>query len=347
MLLAFLLRASPLLSSLQGPASPSSLHGPPGLNSQVPAAPEVQWTAPAECPDRAALLAAVTRRLGRPFAAEARVDARVTGDRFRGYALHLELAVDGRAEVRDVQDPSCAALTDAAAVRVVAAIEAPVVPAPPELPPHDPEPAQTPAQAPTPAPTAEVDPTEPVVTTPTPAPVPAPTDMYDGPGALLRVHGGGELGASPAIAGAVGLAAGLLWPRLRLELHGTVLPRREGSDVQAALYTGAVHACGRIGRGVLEVPLCGGLEVGGMRGTAVGLPGARTATFLWIGAVVGPALAWHVRPRLSVWAGLQLVLALRRPQFVQGDDPPVELFTPSRASGRFLLGLELRLRDRW
>lgn len=320
---------------------------PPGPSSPVaPVSPaaDVQWTAPGECPDRAALLAAISRRHGRPLTNEARVDARVTGDRFRGYALHLELAVGGRAEVRDVQDPSCVALTDAAAVRVVAAIEAPVIPTPPELPPLETEPAPAPAPPPT-TPELDVVPAEPVVTRPIPAPQPAPTDRYEGPGAVLRAHGGGELGALPAIAGAVGLAVGLLWPRLRLELHGTVLPRRESNGVRAALYAGAVHACGRVGRGVIEVPLCGGLEVGGMRGEAFGLPGARATTFLWVGAVAGPALAWHVRPRLSVWAGLQLVLALRRPQFVQGVDS--ELFTPSRASGRFLLGFELRLRDRW
>lgn len=319
---------------------------PPGPSAPLAPDPaEVQWTAPAECPDRTALLAAISRRLGRQFTSEARVDARVTGDRSRGYALHLELAVGGRAEVRDVQDPSCVALTDAAAVRVVAAIEAPVVPAPPELPPLEPEPEPAPAPSPEP----EVGPAAPVVTTPIAAPQPAPADMYDGPGALLRAHGGGELGALPAISGAVGLAVGLLWPRLRVELHGTVLPRRQDGPVEVALYAGAVHACGRIGRGVLEVPLCGGLEVGAMRGTAdPGLPGATTRTSVWVAAVVGPALALHVRPRLSVWAGLQLVLAPVRPQFVQGDgDPPKELFTPPPASGRFLVGLELRLRDRW
>lgn len=323
---------------------------PPGPSAQATPAAEVQWTAPGECPDRAALLAAISRRLGRPFTAEARVDARVTGDRSRGYALHLELTAGGRSEVRDVQDPSCVALTDAAAVRVVAAIEAPVVPAPPELPPVEPTPAPV---APEPAPEPEPPPA-PALPAPTPASQPAPTDMYDGPGGVLRLHGGGELGAlaspgGPRPTGAVGLALGLLWPRLRVELHGTVLTPRSVGDVNAGLYAGAVHACGRVGRGVLEVPLCGGLEVGALRGKAdPSLPSARTVTGVWVAASVGPALAWHVSPRVSVWAGLQLVLAPLRPVFVQGDhDPPVVLFRPSVASGRLLLGVELRLRDRW
>ena len=142
------------------------------LLSQAPAPPEVdvQWSAPAECPGRDALLAAVTRRLGRPPAAgEAQMDARVTGDRVRGYALQLTLSAGGRGEVRTVQDPSCAALGDAAAVRLVAAIEAPeVIPAPP-TPEPVPEPAVTPAPEPAPA-TIEVGPAEPVKTSGLPEP---------------------------------------------------------------------------------------------------------------------------------------------------------------------------------
>ncbi len=333
------------------------------LISQAPASPpiDVQWAAPAECPDRDALLAAVTRRLARPLAGgEAKVDARVVGDRLRGYTLHLTLSAGARGEVREVHDPSCAALTDAAAVRIVAAIEAPpVVPAPPE-PRSEPEPAPEPT--PTPAPTLEVVPAEPVRTSAIPEYTPAPSDRYDGPGGVLRLHGGGEIGALPGRsgsngalpgpAGAVGLALGLLWPRLRLELQGTVLPRRSGGGVKAALYAGAVHACWRVGRGRVEVPLCGGVEVGAMRGEpTTNLPGASANTSLWVAGVVGPALSWHVSPRISVWAGLQLVLAPVRPLFQKGEDTAdmmaETLYLPSPASGRLLLGVELRLRDRW
>jgi hypothetical protein len=327
--------------------------------ASAPPAIDVQWTAPAECPDRDALLAAVTRRLTRPLAGgEARVEARVVGDRSRGYTLHLTLSAGARGEVREVHDPSCAALTDAAAVRVVAAIEAPpVVPIPPE-----PEPAPEPASAPAPAPTLEVVPAEPVRTSAIPELPPAPSDMYDGPGGVLRLHGGGEVGALPGRAGsegalpgpagAVGLALGLLWPRLRLELQGTVLPGRSGGGVKAGLYAGSVHACWRVGRGKLEVPLCGGVEVGAMRGEpTTSLPGASANTSLWLAGAVGPALSWHVSPRVSVWAGLQLVLAPVRPEFQKGEDVEgmmaERLYLPSLASGRLLLGVELRIRDRW
>lgn len=325
------------------------------LTAQAPAAaPEqpVRWTAPAECPDRDALLAAVGRRLGRPLAGEASVDGRVTGDRLRGYTLHLELSASGRGEVRDVQDPSCAALAEAAALRVVAAIEAPVVPAPPE---PEPEPV-APEPEPEPAAALEVVPAEPVRTVASPAPSPVQEDRYDGPGGVLRLQGGLELGAltrsgTPAAAGAVGLGLGLLWPRLRVELQGTVLPPRAVGSVRAGLYAAAAQGCGRVGRGAVEVPLCAGLEVGAMRGQAdEQLPGARARTQAWVAGLLGPGLAWHVSPRVSVWASLQVAVAILRPTFVQGvtDDPtPTVLLGPPIASGRLLLGVELRLRDRW
>lgn len=323
------------------------------LTTQVPAPPEVpvRWTAPAECPDRDALLVAVARRLGRPLADEARVDGRVTGDRSRGYVLHLELSAGGRGEVRDVQDPSCAALAEAAALRVVAAIEAPVVPPVPVPEPAEPGPEPQPGPDPQPGPEEAVVPAEPVRTVALPTPAAVREDMYDGPGGVLRLQGGLELGAfGPAPAGAVGLAVGLLWPRLRVELQGTVLPPRRMADVTAGLYAGAIHGCWRAGRGALEVPLCGGVEVGGMRGRAADpLPGAVTRTQAWVAGILGPGLAWHVSSRVSVWASLQLVLAVYRPLFVQGDPDgnPRVLLAPSAASGRLLLGVELRLGDRW
>lgn len=323
------------------------------FTAQVPAPTDmvdVQWIAPPTCPDRDALLAAVAQRLGRPLApGEARVEARVVGDAGRGYTLHLTLAAGDRGETRDVHDPSCAALTDAAAVRVVAALaSSPVVPPPPTVDAEPVDPIETPAEAPA---------TPPVVVDPAPAtpPQPDPEDRSKRPGGVFRLHGGGEFGAMPGATGptpgptgAVGLALGLLWPRLRVELHGTLLAPRSSGDVRARLLAVAAHGCGRVGRGAIEVPLCVGLEVGRMRGEASKLPEAQPATSWWLAAVLGPGLAWHVGSRVSVWASLQLVLAPVRPQFVQGggDDPPV-LFTPSAASGRLLVGVELRLRDRW
>lgn len=122
---------------------------------------------------------------------------------------------------------------------------------------------------------------------------PAPKDRR--PAAALRLHGGAEVGALPGPTGAVGLALGLLWPRLRVELQGTVLAPRTTTGmtppVTASLYSGAVHGCARPGRRAIEVLICVGLELGAMRGETSGVPGARAAAAFWLAAVLAPGLA--------------------------------------------------------
>src|SRR5690606_35481772 len=86
-------RALPLLSSWRTMLLPSapmlaSLALAPWLGvAQVPVPPDValEWIAPPECPDRAAVLTAISRRLGRPLGAdEAVIEGRVTRDGARG-----------------------------------------------------------------------------------------------------------------------------------------------------------------------------------------------------------------------------------------------------------------------
>jgi len=328
---------------------------------QVPAPPEAagaRWHAPAACPDRDALLTAVARRLGRPLGAgELEIDAEVVGDARRGFTLRLTLSAGARAETREVHDPSCAALVDAAALRVAAVLDpSPVVPPAPAAP----EPrAEPPApESPTPAATM-VAPTPPLASAPVrssvgaDAPVASAAEGADArPGGVLRLQGGAELGAVPGGTGALGLALGLLWPRLRVELQGTFLAPRRASrppgEVRVGLLAGAVHGCWRAGRGALEVPLCAGLELGALRGEARRLPGARTGAGWWVAAALGPGMAWQLGRRVSVWASLQLVLAALRPSFEQGAGAgAATIFRPSLASGRLLVGVELRLGDPW
>ncbi len=182
--------------------------------------------------------------------------------------------------------------------------------------------------------------------------VDGPGDRSRRPGGVLRLYGGGELGAVPGPTGAVGLAGGLLWRRLRVELAGVYLaPRtaeRAQADVRVQLLAGGVQACGRFGRGALELPVCGGLEAGVMRGDGSGLPSARRAASGWRGGSLGVGAVWHATPRFSVWGAVQLVLAPVRPRFELSNASATQaLFTPSAVSGRLLLGVELRISDPW
>ncbi|MDC0723460.1 hypothetical protein [Nannocystis bainbridge] len=325
--------------------------------AQVPAPSEdaLQWRAPAGCPERAEVLGAVARRLGRPLTAEeAAVEATVVRGE-RGFTLRLRLTAGERGETREVSDPSCAALADVVALLVAAAVEPARVPAPaseaePEV-----------ASEPRPEPVVEAVTAEPLddrfapIAEPEPARETVSSDRSKRPGGFVRLHGGGELGAAPRITGAVGLAGGLLWPRWRVEVQGLfVAPRGEVRDVagfqvevRAGLFAGAVHGCGRLGRGPVEVPLCVGLEAGAMRGEARGLATGRAAAQGWLAGVLGAGLAWHAGARWSVWGALQLALSPVHPQFELDAAPePVPLWTPW-ASGRLLLGVEMRFGDPW
>ncbi|PCC74226.1 hypothetical protein SAMN02745121_04329 [Nannocystis exedens] len=342
--------------------------------AQVPAPPEValEWRAPAGCPEREEVLAAIARRLGRPLTAEeAEVEATVVRESGRGFTLRLRLTAGERGETRAISDPSCAALADVVAVLVAAAVEPARVPAPaPTTAPEPgepgtaasspgpaaaaaspPEPAPEPASSPEPAP---VD--EPLAEPLAPPPEPVPSRRSKKPGGFVRVHGGGEVGAAPRITGAVGVAGGVLWPRWRLEVQGLfVAPQATAREVagmsvevRAGLFAAAVHGCARLGRGALEVPLCVGLEAGAMRGEARGLASGRAAAQGWLAGVLGAGVVWHAGARWGVWGAVQAVLSPVHPKFELDAVPdPVRLWAPSWASGRLMLGVELRFGDPW
>lgn len=360
-----------------------------GLLLSLVAAPRtantITWEAPRGCPDRASLQRTITRRLGRKLVAGelglvGRIVASAGTPRFQ---LRLELTVDGHTQVRTLTDETCRPLADATALLVTLTVppasSTPPTPATDTTPPADPvaatatSPPEPPANAPAPAPGPPIDAPDPGPppdeTPPAPDPVPitppppaarptpptrdAPPPRRRRPGALIRLHGGPELGAAPAITGALGLTAGLLWRRARLELQGTWLaPRTEvhgANSVQVSVLAVALHGCARPGRGPLEFPLCGGLEAGPARGQGHG-PGARTATSLWLAGVASAGLAWHLHPRLAVSLTAQMAVPMIYPHFeIRGPDPgePVPLFTPAPVTGRLLVGLEARLGDPW
>ncbi|MFY0534181.1 hypothetical protein [Nannocystis pusilla] len=166
----------------------------------------------------------------------------------------------------------------------------------------------------------------------------------------MRVQGGSEYGALPGMTGAVGLAAGLLWRRARLEVQGVWLaPRtadRAQGELRASLAAAAIQGCARLGRGRVEVPVCGGLELGGMRGGARGVPDARTTTGLWLAVVAGAGVAVRLGARWSLTGALQLAGAIVGPDFqVRDPGPAVRLFAPAPVTGRLLVGVEVRLGD--
>ncbi|MFZ6177539.1 hypothetical protein [Nannocystis pusilla] len=315
---------------------------------------------------------------------QARVVGHATVVGPRRYRLDLDLEVRGRRDHRALFAHSCEALVDAAVLVITLALDADRQPAAgsPESPAREPTPDATVPEPtapvePAPAPGASLEPAPPVAGAPqstgppapvagapqstgtpaplararaaAPAPELAPPAPRHHPGGFLRLHGLGELGALPGPTGGLGLAGGLLWPRFRLELHATYLaPRtadRSGTEVRASLLAGAALGCVRLGdRRVFELPLCLGLEAGGIPLAADGPVGHKTAIGRWLAGTVGVGAAVRVHPRVALFAMLQGLAALQRGTFVvrrAGTD--VVLFDPGVASARLALGVEVRL----
>ncbi|MCA9705754.1 MAG: hypothetical protein KDK70_07895 [Myxococcales bacterium] len=162
---------------------------------------------------------------------------------------------------------------------------------------------------------------------------------------VLRAGLGGGVGAVPRGTGVAALAAGLRWTSARLEIEGTYwIPRRsvpvEGSRVRVQLGTAALRGCGLVGRPPLEVPLCSGLQLGGLRGNGIDALRARPAQGLWLALEAGAGLARRLGPRWSLAGGVTAALPLVTPAFELAGARPVRLFEPSAVVGRAWLGIE-------
>ncbi|MCY1053459.1 hypothetical protein [Nannocystis sp. SCPEA4] len=345
------------------------------LVTQVPEPPAegaIVWQAPPGCPDRAALERAIAGRLGRvPTAQELALVGQIGRTSAGRYHLDLRLTVAGHTQTRALTTRQCAALVDAAALLSALALDPSAAAVDPALPvelepspepplpdePIEPDPPAsqvappvepTPSARPEPVDAPEPPPPAVVVDLAEPTPSPPPRRR---PGGFLRLSGGFEVGALPRPTAGLDLATGVLWRRARLEFHGVYLgPQTEArgvNSVTVSLLAAGVQGCARLGRARVEFPLCGGFEMGGLRGEGRG-PGARTGTGFWTAARISAGVAWHFHRLLSLNFAAQGLLRLAAARFDLSDpDAPVRLFEPSPVSLRLLLGLEVRLGDPW
>ncbi len=318
---------------------PPTLPGPPSGGVTPPPSASLRWSAPLGCPSVDELRQGIERRLGRSLDdADVQVDAQIVVQE-GGYRLVLQSEAGDVVERRTLDADDCGALTDATALIVALAVDPVAVAGGMELWSTAPESSES------------ATPKNPRRATPTGPPsrsaaVPESSRRLEG--GLLRVAGGVGLGAVPGITGAFSLAGGLRWRRARLELEGAYwIPRRsepvDGASVQIQLGTAAVRGCGVLARDRLEAPLCGGLQLGGMRGAGAGSPNARTAQGLWLAVDAGVGLSWWFRPSLGLAGGFSAAVPVIQPGFEIDEQPPVRLFEPPPVAGRLWLGLEIRI----
>ena len=306
---------------------------------------ELDWSAPPQCPTSAAVEARIESYVEDvPPDVSVRVEATVT-ESAEGWSLTLETTDDeGRSQQRVVSDPDCEALAEVTAVLTALAIDKSTEEreqAPPPQPepalPAAPEETFRPEDAPTPPPVAE-----PPEDRPSPQ-APAPDPLRLG----VRVAGGFGLGWMPP-GGDVGLAFTLGRARWGLEAEALLgAPRQvrlaslDGIGVDLLGWTAAVRGCGVVGLGTkVDLPLCGGVEAGQLRGDPVGLENATTAAPTWVALLVSPALRLAVHRRIALWFMPELQVGVLRPD-LHTNDGEVELFASSIASGRVRAGVEL------
>ncbi|WP_434418126.1 hypothetical protein [Nannocystis pusilla] len=234
------------------------------------------------------------------------------------------------------------------------------------------------ATVPEPAPPAATVPAGPQVTPPAAEPGPArddappESDIAPAPvepaeplapprprvpvGHALRLAVGLEAGVLPGVgAGLLGGYA-LRLPGVRVELTGSWWPGRrrayaEPAGVGAAAQIGAaalrvcptprLRRAGKTGAGLVELPLCAGVELGALVVRGSGFTGARTVRTLWAAAEVQPGVVWRFSRRTALWGSVALVVPITRDSFA--IDPLPELFRIGAVGFRAAVGLEVHL----
>jgi hypothetical protein len=331
----------------------------PATPTPTPAAEATayRWSAPPECPDAAHVREEIeyyaARGLEKTGAVLSSADGSIVELPEGGYRLLLRMEVpQGTAVERTLQDESCEVLAETAALMIAATIDPSATSRPPPMrevraPPPEPEPDPPPSPPPPSPPPMAKPPTPPVQRCDV-----GRSRLRERPADLrpcvgLDAHVGVQFGILPKIVGTgVGGDVSLSWSRLRLLLGASHWFRRparvddgRGGDLQ--LTHGTLGACARLGRAKVEVPLCGGAELGAMYGRGVGVDAPRSERVLWAAVWAGPRIAWLPVRRLALGAGVDLVIPLARYRFDIDGIGVVHRVGP--VGGRIRVGLGVRL----
>lgn len=343
-----MIAAIPVLARLlwAGPAADASTQ--PAAATEAGAArdpaPPLSWHSPPGCPQRDDLVRAIEALLGAPMAAPDQgtlaIEGSIEPDQAR-WRLRLRIVTDSGERTRELPGATCQELLEVAAVLVAVAVDPRVAGVTDEPPVDDVVAPEAPAPTKTPTPV-------------TPEPSGRTTPRRPALGASVALQGALVFGPLPRIAGGLGGLVALRMPHARVELEGTfVWPSSTASSDRGRSVIGlwqlGVRGCGvpRFDRAdrrwAIELPVCGGVQAGAMRGQARGVaqPGHGTLPYLALDAGVGALVllgrARRLGPRLDVRGSVPLL----RPGF-RIDDAVV--FRARAAGLTATVGLELRLR---
>ncbi|MCH9682562.1 MAG: hypothetical protein K0V04_14085 [Deltaproteobacteria bacterium] len=331
---------------LAGPAVAEPAPSPADQPMVSPSELELEWDAPASCPPRHTLLNRVQGLLGRPLgeASPPSVQVRaVVSDGGDAFVLKLEMTTAAGQRIREFPGQTCEVLTDTAALVIATALDPSLAFG------VEPEPEPEPGPEPGPEPDPEPEPVEvepPPTVEPEPELTPQPEPAEPPLGGAVRAGAVGNLGPLPSAALGMGVAVALLRKRLRVELgFGYWFPRPASSSIPGAggrfqLWAVSARGCWAPRLPLVEVPLCGGLQAGPMRGDGTGLDAASTIRLPWVATELGGAFVVRPVSYLGVWLGADLVVPLTRPGFVIDD---LGVVHRSRAvGGQAMVALEVR-----
>lgn len=309
---------------------------------------DLTWEAPVGCPEGLSLERRLDELLRGSTATEPslRVEARVE-PQIDGFRLRAVLHDDARGlgERRELQAPDCASL--AHALTLIVAVHVDALKA--EINAVELQRPAFVAPAPLAITTASPPPSTSVPPRPRPAPSPRPSPAASSTlGGSLRIEGGAELGLLPGVAGGLGLMGGLTGRAWRVELGAGGWPTRTVSTATLGarldVVAGRARACWAPAVGRWLVPVCGGGEVGGLRGAGTeGVTQPRVEWAPWAAVTASVGAAWSPLPWLGPYAAVEAQGALSRPQLRVGE----QLVARVEGVGlRAWLGLEVKFASR-
>ena len=150
----------------------------------------------------------------------------------------------------------------------------------------------------------------------------------------------------PRFDAGVGVAIGLARASAGSSSTGAHLFARRSAPLPGVGTASAVIAswnlsprgCAVLGRRSVRVALCAGIELGVVTADGRGLRTNDRASALWIAALAAPGLEWAIIPHVRLHAGVELIAALRRPQFAAREQPD-ERLTLGAGGLRLTLGI--------
>jgi hypothetical protein len=266
----------------------------------------LSWSAPDGCPDEAAFRKDIEALLGRSLdSAFARwVDAKVSVRR-EAKRFVLELSGDGSGGTfaRTLEDASCEAIAEAAALIVAIAID------PSLMDPGAVDPPPPPPPPPPPAPPPPVEYVEPVESEPR-SPLP-----FGLPWPRLGVSLFG--GIDEQVRGGARFAVAIFWAYLRFEADTSYWFPRD----RVSLIAAGARVCPTL-PWVVELSVCGGIDLGQQRPQRA----------FWGAGVGAIAIAWAPIDLIALRVSGELVLSVFRP----------EIDRPALVGGRGIAGIEFR-----